>query len=428
MRFIAPFLAFASYLAFALLFTDRSNFPLLLGFYLAFWLFYLYLVYKETYRFRELIFIAMALRLPFFLNEPVLSEDVYRFIWDGLLSLRGQNPYTVLPSAFSDSMPTGLFHRLNSPEYYSVYPPVKQLVFVFAAFLGNGSVQGSLFFLRLILLLTSLAVIWLIREMLLVRGEKEADSALKWYAFNPLLILETVGNIHFEEFMGLFLISSWYLFVKRKRSGLAAVCYALACSVKLLPLMLAPLIWRKTGFKPGLHFLFLAAVVFLLLFIPFLGQGFPGTLFSSIDLYFHKFEFNASVYYLIRELGFLLAGFNIISFAGPLLALSGFLIILKLSLEKRPLASASLLIFFTYLLLATTVHPWYLLTPLLFSVFSPYRYIWLWSFTVIFSYAAYRPDAVQEQGWLLLLEYLPVLGLFVVENWGKDLIHRFKFL
>ncbi|MDP4665122.1 MAG: mannosyltransferase, partial [Flavobacteriaceae bacterium] len=68
-----------------------------------------------------------------------------------------------------------------------------------------------------------------------------------------------------------------------------------------------------------------------------------------------------------------------------------------------------------YLSLATTVHPWYLALPLLLSLFTAYRFMILWSLTIVLSYTAYSQPIVHEIPWVLALEYLPVFGLLVWE-------------
>ena len=68
-----------------------------------------------------------------------------------------------------------------------------------------------------------------------------------------------------------------------------------------------------------------------------------------------------------------------------------------------------------YYFTATTVHPWYIIFPLLLGVFTNYRFVILWSATVILSYSAYGTSDVQERPLILLVEYLPVFGFLTYE-------------
>ena len=77
-----------------------------------------------------------------------------------------------------------------------------------------------------------------------------------------------------------------------------------------------------------------------------------------------------------------------------------------------------------YFLLATTVHPWYIATPLLLSVFTKYRFPIVWSAVIMLSYSAYQKDITEENLWLVTLEYCAVIGyaiweLFLQKNEAK---------
>ena len=415
MPYLQASISFVVYLLMVTFFKERPDFPLLIGFYSILFALYLIISLKTTLRFWQLILFAVLFRLPFLLSDPVLSDDVYRFIWDGTLTLQGENPYLYLPSEYAGGMPAGLLEKLNSPDYYSVYPALNQYMFAGAVWLGKGTIAGSILAFRLLLLAFSITGLVFFRKLMYKTGHSEAGLYLKLYAFNPLIILETIGNIHFEEVMVVLLLIAWFIYLKTKSVCFSGVFFAMACSVKLLPLMLLPLIWKKLGLEKGFIFVSIVAVSFALLSIPLLSAEVITHFLNSVDLYFHKFEFNASLYYLIRWLGFTLAGFNIIQVAGTALALLSLVLILSLSLKQRELAKSSLFIFSVYLLCSTTVHPWYLITPLIFSFFTPYRYLLVWSFTVIFSYSAYTTSGVEENMLFLMLEYLPVIGAFIWE-------------
>ena len=85
----------------------------------------------------------------------------------------------------------------------------------------------------------------------------------------------------------------------------------------------------------------------------------------------------------------------------------------------QAMISAILIGMFFYFLLSTTVHPWYVATPLLLCVFTSYRFPLVWSATVILSYAAYGVDGFNENLWLVAIEYITVIGFFVWEVFWK---------
>ncbi len=141
---------------------------------------------------------------------------------------------------------------------------------------------------------------------------------------------------------------------------------------------------------------------------------------ASIGLWFGKFEFNASVYYMVRWIGFQTKGYNVIETAGKILPTITFVVVIFLTFIRKNGAMQSLIksmLFgiYVYLLLSTTVHPWYLAIPLFLSVFTRFRFVLLWSLLVILSYSAYSNAQYDENIWLVALEYMVVIGYFLYE-------------
>jgi alpha-1,6-mannosyltransferase len=364
---------------------------------------------------------ALGLRLLFLPALPQLSDDYFRFLWDGALVVQGENPYLSLPSALlaENRLPglsPALFDQLNSPDYYSVYPPVCQAIFGFASLLAQDSLLVGCLVMRLLLLAAEAGTLFLL-VMLLKAWHKPIQLAW-WYAFNPLVIVELTGNLHFEALMIFFLLASLY-WLWQGRRHLSALALGLSIGVKLLPLMLLPLLLAYLGWKKFLVYGSLVLLVVVVLFLPFLSQELIRHFFNSLNLYFQKFEFNASWYYLFRWLGFRLAGYNLISLLGPLLSgvTVGWVCYLAYRQPKalRLLPVSFLLAFSIYLFFATVVHPWYITTLVMLACLADWRYPVVWSGLAILSYAAYQTQAYQENLWLVALEYLLVYGTLVGE-------------
>jgi hypothetical protein len=148
---------------------------------------------------------------------------------------------------------------------------------------------------------------------------------------------------------------------------------------------------------------------------------------SSLGLYFNKFEFNASIFYIIREIGFWIKGWDIIQIASKWLALSTVTIILLLTYfenhKKQNLPGIFIWPLFIYLAFSSIVHPWYITPIVAFCWFTNYRFPLVWSFTIFLSYAGYQSDGFQEQLWVLVVQYILVYAVLIYEliNY-KDLI------
>ena len=371
---------------------------------------------------RELLASSILFRLLFLLAVPALSDDFYRFIWDGSMLETGINPFAYTPDELLNSgrdlsmKYLDIYPLLNSQANPTIYPPTNQFVFWIAAAIGQGNVLHAILVMRVFALLAEFMSLYFIRALLVRYGMDTRKMFL--YALNPLVIIELTGNLHFEFFMVLFTIASLY-FLRRRYTVLSGLSMAFAIASKLLPLMFLPFFLKRIRIK---KFMIWLAVIFplsFLLFLPLLDNDFISGMQSSTSLYFKKFEFNASIYYLVREVGYWLYGYNIIQTAGPRLAMAAFVLIMlafifeKYNEEKLPVTLMWPL--FIYLALASIVHPWYIIPIVAFSVFSHYRFPVVWSFAAFFSYAGYNAYGFEHPYLIYALEYILVFGVAVYE-------------
>lgn len=361
--------------------------------------------------------IALMLRLAYLISIPSLSDDFHRFLWDGHVWRLGINPYSLRPVDLmgqGDSLPPPmpeLYAAMNSPHYFTVYPPLLQLVFRLAAELGGASIPASVLVLRCLMLAAETGSLLLLPGLLVQLGRARQEAL--WYALNPLVIVELTGNLHMEGIMIFFLILSLRLLLCQ-RLVVAAWAWSAAILVKLLPLMFLIFLPRRLGWRSLLFGIMVMAPA-VLMFVPFVHTALAEHWFSSLQLYFRNFEFNGSIYSVLRAMGLLLFGYNIIQVLGPALAgvtaaaiVYGALRESGASLTGLPvLMLGSLTVYF---LLSPVVHPWYLSTLVLLGVLSGYRFAMVWSAAVVASYAAYRQEPYREVPALLAAEYL-VVGL-----------------
>jgi uncharacterized membrane protein len=247
------------------------------------------------------------------------------------------------------------------------------------------------------------------------------------------MILELTGNLHFEGIMVFFLLSAIF-FLKRQKPFLSSWVYALSVCTKLVPALFLPLFLRYFGWKKTIIYWISTGAITVILFLPLLNMEIIQGLSTSLGYYFQRFEFNASIYYLIRELGYLVFGFNIIQFAGPFLALAATGVILAITLRNLPLTfpdqiDSSLFKYMlwcmlVYLLSATILHPWYIATLLAVSLFTPYRFPLVWTGIIFLSYAGYTKKGYEENLILIALEYIIVIAYLLYETvWRKRQSH-----
>lgn len=423
---------------------ERSDFAqVLIGFVFLSVGFGVLLKHREEFRFKDLFWTALLFRAAFLLSEPRLSDDLYRFMWDGAFTLQGENPYLHLPSELMEEGQAEalgidvLYDDLNSKDYYTVYPPVNQAVFAAAVFMGGGSVPATAFWFHLILILFEALLLVLMKRLL-----DHFQRPWQWmalYAFHPLVIVELTGNLHFEGVVVAFMaLAVWWGVRPPLQHPLfrwlpSAAAFALAVSTKLTPLMLVPLtavvMFRFSsrrengGWRPLLAYGAWGAVVLALTFVAFWSADLWSHWQSSIGLYFRTFEFNASVYYLVREVGQAIVGYNPIATVGPALSVAsaaGILVIAAAAFRIRRfhgenIANSLLITFALYYLLATTVHPWYLVYLVALLPFASERFRGLlgWTLVVVFSYSHYHGGQFEERyGWIVA-EYVIAALAFI---------------
>lgn len=383
----------------------RGEFHLLIALYAALFASYFFWLRKgQAPKLEVLLATVLLLRLPFFLHLPQLSDDFYRFLWDGLMLTEGINPFGTVPMetdlrifsdpAFAEKLRAGM----NSREYGSVYPPLHQAVFwVGAQFSGGGLLGGVNAMRGLILMAEAGMAVYFLR----FSGLKNAGFIAAAYLLNPLVVVEGLGNVHMEALMVPVLAVGLHILLSQKVLK-GSLLFAGSVLVKLTPLLLAPLLFfRHVGKKRWL----MAAAVAIAVVIAFLPFA-PWRLFSGLDssfgLYFQSFEFNASVYYLLREALTPIVGYNPIAVLGPVLAIITVFVVLWIALRAKRLDfyTAALYSYVAYYLLSTTVHPWYLM-PVVYLSLAAKRPVWLvWSFTVWFSYSHYAEPVGPKWGWL----------------------------
>ncbi|MDB4290063.1 glycosyltransferase 87 family protein [Flavobacteriaceae bacterium] len=384
-----------------------------------------YLILKQVkLKEQHLTYLAIGFRLVFIGAIPNLSQDFYRFIWDGRLILSGLNPYLTTPNDLLFSQPD-LFPQMKtlfdgmgplSAGHYSNYPPIHQLPFIIAAILSKHSILGSVLVLRLLLIGADLGILFFGKKLL--RKLQLPTRNIYWFILNPLVIIELTGNLHFEGLMLFFFVMALY-YIHTKKWHLAALTMALSIAVKLVPILSLPLFLNKLGWKKSIRFYLSIGIVFTLLFLPFLGGNFIENYSATIGLWFSKFEFNASIYYFL-EWG-LEATYNlelIHSMGIIVVSVLGLQISYQLIQNKTKTTALILTILWVlsgYYFISTTVHPWYIISLLLLSIFTNYTFARVWSYSLIFSYFAYSQFNVCENSFILCLEYIPVFFVFARE-------------
>ena len=411
---------------------ERTEYAKLISLYLILFFFFYKIVRLELISTKVLMWLSFGFRVIFLFAIPNLSQDFYRFIWDGRMILEGFNPYLHTPEFFISEM----YFPVNQAQilydgmgvlngsHFTNYPPLNQLCFVIVNFFSKHSILGSIIGLRFLIIAADYGTLFFGKKLL--ERLKLPEKNIFLYLLNPFIIIELTGNLHFEGVMIFFLVWSLYL-LDVGRWKFSALVLALSISVKLIPLLFLPLFFQKLGWKKSVIFYSIIGIVTIMLFTPFYSTQFLLNYSETVGLWFQNFEFNGSLYIVFREIGYLFRGYNEIALIGGYTAVFVFIVIINMGLfrknnEMASLITGMLLALSIYYFTATTVHPWYVATLLFLCIFTSYKFPLVWSLTIILSYLSYISIGNAEKTenlWIIGLEYILVYGVFVWELFVK---------
>jgi len=332
-----------------------------------------------------------------FLRVPSgADDDIHRYVWDGRLQRLGYNPYIVVPSdPAAKGLHTPETRNLNNPDLPSPYPAGAQFFFRAVT-----AIQESTFALKVAFVVCEFAIVFVLLDVL--RCTRQGAHLVLAYAWNPLLAIEVAGSGHIDIVGALLLLVSAAALGRRWRAT-AAVGLGLAVAVKLLPIVLLPLYWKRVRIRDAA----LAAAVVGLLYVPFLNHGrIP---IGSLGTYVQSFRFNGPVFATLDQVAppQLLAGLAVLVGLVTATWLRSAAPEWSPDVFAWPMAAS--------LFCAPVVFPWYLLWLLPFLTSASTLLIILWTVSIIPTYVMWHLRTLGRPwgalpGWVMLLEYGCVAG------------------
>jgi hypothetical protein len=348
--------------------------------------------------------LAVALRAVFLVTEPVLSDDVYRYVWDGRVQHAGINPYLYPPEAPELALLRNEdFAGINNKDIPTIYPPLMQLAFFLATAISESVVWMKAFFV-----LIDLGLIIVLAKLLAALGLNPLRVLV--YAWSPLAVVEVGGSGH-NDVLGALLLVGALLLLERRRRVTALLLVTGSGLAKLVGFVVLPFLAR--GLRPRLHLV--VPVFCVLASAPYATAG--ALAFRGLFEYALRWRGNDSLFHLLLAVTGSLDRAKIA--AASLLVL----VVLFLHWKRTPPIRACFWTLGALLLLTPTVHPWYLLwiAPLLAIVPSP-AWMFLSASAALSYHAAYLAapgHAWEELLWVKALEYAPffiLLGLDLVRH------------
>lgn len=403
-------------------FTPRENFYEVLGYFTLLFGGYFFFIskYPKSVQLNTILYVAIGFRALHLFALPELSDDYFRFIWDGLLTTKEISPFAYLPTEI-DTLNLlknqELLVGMNSPNYYSVYPPVCQFVFALGAVISPNSTWGAVLVMKVCFLAFEIGSIFLLKH-LLTKFDLGTHKVV-YYALNPLVIVEFCGNLHFEGAMVFFTLLAITL-LAYEQFYQSAVLFGFAICTKFLPVLFLPFLFRRIGVVKTLIYGAIAGVTSIVLFYPFMNMEIIQNLGSSLGLYFKTFEFNGSFYYLSKWLRYEVYAYFPAIFGIIALGIYAFVLIKRDRKNWESFFEGISLTLTIYFAFSSTVHPWYIAGILPFFIFTKHRYIIVWTVVLPLTYITYQTSAYQQNFYLVTLEYLVVYGVLIYDFWKKE--------
>ncbi|MFN0246669.1 MAG: glycosyltransferase family 2 protein [Kofleriaceae bacterium] len=353
--------------------------------------------------------VAVAIRM---IALPLAaSDDVNRYIVEGMQVAAGENPYVVAPadSALRSELPANVVAAVNHPTWTAIYPP--------GALLLEGAlvhVAPSPLGFKLVMLIAELIGLFLVLGLLTRRGAPlHLIVAAAWC---PLAPIWGAGEGHHDVAMATLLVAG-LLAASTGRPGRGLVLATVATLIKPFAAVGA---WTIALRARWWHWL-AAGVMAALAYVPFAGAG--TGLFSSLGRFGSEMHFHGVLEPLVRSL---VGDSGSAARATPLILggiwVTASLVISWVAVRRRVSpVETTIALFVVLLVCAPTLHPWYL-APL--ALLAPLTRSWalrVWLATApvywLHAVAFDGPGGWAEVGWVTALAHVPAALVLVVEQW-----------
>ena len=342
---------------------------------------------------------ALLFRLAVLWCEPSLSEDFYRYRWDGRVQVAGHGPYDFPPLAPElQSLRDEYYDRINHKEFRTPYSSFAETLFHLFARVSTNVVLFKSF-----LAIFDVLLLEIIRRLL--QKEKKSPAWLLIYAWHPLPIIEFAGSGHMD-IVGISLLFLSYLLLYHRQAALSGIAFAAAVLTKYLPALVLPSLLKEGKWK----FAIAGGTAGLLLLLVYYSPDWK--MFSGVLSYYKKWRFNDSLFGLLYVW---LGGAEPARIAGMVFTVlaAGFCLAARFSFYRF-----AFVVFGTVILFSPVVHPWYLCWVLPFLVFHPNK---PWLFLCGWILLAYVVRHLYPVGiwkpllWLKLLIYLPFYAFLLLD-------------
>jgi alpha-1,6-mannosyltransferase len=369
---------------------------------------------------------AAVFRLGIVFAPPYLSDDIYRYVWDGRVQAAGINPYRYVPSApeLAHLRDEHIYPKINRRDYaHTIYPPLAESTFLVAT-----RISDSVVWMKLTMLGFELVGMWAMVQLLASYGL--AQQRLLIYAWHPLVVWEFAGSGHVDAIAIAFIALAFLAWRKNKGSG-AGLALASATLIKLFPIVLLPAFLKRTTleFRTPRWFVLAFVAMIIVAYVPYLSVG-PKAVLGFLPGYASEQGLVSGEQFYILGLARRFFGEGVPSFIFVILAMlvmsamAGWMILRRTQSENN-LRSAIVLATTTTVLFAPH-YSWYFVWLVPFLCFMPSIAVFYLTIASFLLYLTWLGDSREQMFIINSLIYLPFLLIGVVEFWWRN--RRFNFV
>jgi len=353
------------------------------------------------------IVFAVLFRASILFAPPYLSDDIYRYIWDGRVQAAGINPYRYIPAApeLAHLRDDAIYPKINRRDYsHTIYPPVAQVVFLLTT-----RISESVVWMKLTMLIFEMVAIWAIAGLLNLLGRPR--QLLLLYAWHPLVIWEFAGSGHCDAIAIGFIALAFLAW--QRRSDLGAGFLASATLAKLFPLVLLPAMLKRGRWRIVPIF----AVTITVGYLAYLNVG-PRAVLGDLDVYTREMGTITGQQFYALSLARKLFGWELPSLAYMIAAvviMGALALWVLLRTRSEDYLKHAMLLATATIVLFVPHFSWYFCWLVFFLCFTPRLAVFYLTIANLFLYRTWLGDSPDEMFMINSVIYLPALLLAVIE-------------
>lgn len=358
---------------------------------------------------------AGIFRLSILFAPPYLSDDIYRYVWDGRVQAAGINPYRYIPADehLKSLRDEEIYPKINRRDYaHTIYPPLAEAVFFLTT-----RVSESITWMRATMIGFEAIAIWALAQLLALCGLPRQRILI--YAWHPLVIWEFAGSGHVDPIAIAFIALA--LLARRKNAEIATgVALACATLAKVFPIVLVPGLYKRWNWKMPLA----VAITILLGYVPYLSVGLRGALVFLLGQAPERGVESGEHFFLLSAIRRLPWGLHV-----PTAAFVGFAILILGGLavwmlrkqepgDENYIANA-LVLAATFTVLVSPHYPWYFAWLIPFLCFVPSVPVFYLSVSSFFLYLTWLYWSDAQVFRIKALIFVPFFLLASLAIWFR---------